>query len=57
MLVIPGNHDIGNAFATGFNRDKTYSVRGVTAEEKAEISHRGRALAEFAEKLVTYIKK
>ncbi len=37
VLVIPGNHDIGNAFATGFNRDKTYSVRGVTAEEFAEI--------------------
>ena len=29
----------------------------LTAEEKAEISHRGRALAEFAEKLGTYLKK
>lgn len=37
VLVIPGNHDIGNAFATGFNRAKTYSVRAVTAEEFAEI--------------------
>lgn len=37
VLVIPGNHDIGNAFAAGYNRDKTYSVRTVTAEEFAEI--------------------
>ena len=37
VLVIPGNHDIQNAFASGYNRDKTYSVRTVTAEEFAEI--------------------
>ena len=29
VLVIPGNHDIGNAFAAGYNRGKTYSVRTV----------------------------
>lgn len=37
VLVIPGNHDIANAFAAGYNRDKTYSVRTVMAEEFAEI--------------------
>lgn len=37
VLVIPGNHDIQNAFASGYNRDKSYSVRTVTAEEFAEI--------------------
>ncbi len=37
VLVIPGNHDIGNAFAAGYNRGKTYSVRTVGAEEFAEI--------------------
>lgn len=37
VLVIPGNHDIQNAFASGFNRDKTYNVRTVTAEDFAEI--------------------
>lgn len=37
VLVIPGNHDIQNAFASGYNRDKTYNVRTVTAEEFAEI--------------------
>lgn len=37
VLVIPGNHDIQNAFASGYNRNKTYSVRTVTAEEFAEI--------------------
>ena len=36
-------------------RAKTFAQ--LTAEEKAEISHRGRALAEFAEKLGTYLKK
>lgn len=29
----------------------------LTAEEKANISHRGKALADFAEKLETYLKK
>lgn len=37
VLVIPGNHDVGNAFASGYNRDKTYSVRTVLADEFAEI--------------------
>lgn len=37
VLVIPGNHDIQNAFASGYNRDKSYSVRTVTAEDFAEI--------------------
>ena len=36
-------------------RAKTFAQ--LTAEEKAEISHRGKALAEFAEKLGTYLKK
>ena len=29
----------------------------LTAEEKSVISHRGRALADFVEKLATYLKK
>lgn len=29
----------------------------LSAEEKSAISHRGRALADFAEKLATYLKK
>ena len=37
--------------------DKAKTFAQLTAEEKAEISHRGRALAEFAEKLGTYLKK
>lgn len=37
VLVIPGNHDIANGFASGYNRDKTYSVRTVQPEEFAEI--------------------
>lgn len=37
VLVIPGNHDIQNAFASGYNRDKLYDVRSVTAGEFAEI--------------------
>ncbi len=36
-LVIPGNHDILNAFASGYNRDKMYDVRSVDPEEFAEI--------------------
>ena len=36
---------------------KAKTPEGLTEEEKAEISHRGRALAEFAEKLGTYLKK
>lgn len=37
VLVIPGNHDIGNAFSSGYNRDKTYDVRSVTWQDFAEI--------------------
>lgn len=37
--------------------EKAKTFAQLTAEEKAEISHRGRALAEFAEKLGTYLKK
>lgn len=37
VLAMPGNHDIGNAFSSGYNRDKTYDVRSVTWEEFAEI--------------------
>ena len=37
VLVIPGNHDIQNAFSSGYNRDKLYDVRSVTAGEFAEI--------------------
>ena len=36
-LVIPGNHDILNAFASGYNRDKMYDVRSVDPEEFAAI--------------------
>lgn len=37
VLVIPGNHDIGNAFSSGYNRDKLYDVRSVTWQDFAEI--------------------
>lgn len=37
VLVIPGNHDIQNAFASGYNRGKTYGVRTVWPEDFAEI--------------------
>ena len=40
-----------------FVPEKSKTFAQLTAEEKAEISHRGRALAEFAEKLGTYLKK
>ena len=40
-----------------FVPEKSRTFAQLTAEEKAEISHRGRALAEFAEKLGTYLKK
>lgn len=40
-----------------FVPEKARTFAQLTAEEKAEISHRGRALAEFAEKLGTYLKK
>ena len=40
-----------------FVPEKAKTFAQLTAEEKAEISHRGRALAEFAEKLGTYLKK
>ena len=36
-------------------RAKTFAQ--LTQEEKAEISHRGKALREFSEKLETYLKK
>ena len=37
VLVIPGNHDISNAFSSGYNRDKLYDVRSVTWQEFGEI--------------------
>ena len=37
--------------------EKRKTFGQLTAEEKAEISHRGKALAIFAEKLATYLKK
>ncbi len=37
VLVIPGNHDIQNAFSSGYNRDKLYDVRSVTWQEFGEI--------------------
>ena len=40
-----------------FVPEKSKTFAQLTAEEKAEISHRGRALAEFVEKLGTYLKK
>lgn len=40
-----------------FVPEKAKTFAQLTAEEKAEISHRGKALAEFAEKLGTYLKK
>jgi len=40
-----------------FYPDKAKTFAQLTAEEKSEISHRGRALREFSEKLETYLKK
>lgn len=40
-----------------FVPEKAKTFAQLTAEEKAEISHRGKALAEFVEKLGTYLKK
>lgn len=37
--------------------DKAKTFAQMTAEEKSKISHRGRALSKFAEKLETYLKK
>lgn len=65
-LEAEGRCDGSIAFAPigegGFGYDPVFLVPGkgktfgqLTAEEKAEISHRGRALAAFAEKLGTYL--
>ena len=40
-----------------FLPEKKKTFAQLTGEEKAEISHRGKALAEFVEKLGTYLKK
>ena len=40
-----------------FVPEKAKTFSQLTAEEKAEISHRGKALVIFAEKLATYLKK
>lgn len=40
-----------------FLPEKAKTFAQLTEEEKAQISHRGRALAEFAEKLETYLKR
>ena len=40
-----------------FVPDKAKTFAQLTQEEKAEISHRGKALREFSEKLETYLKK
>ena len=40
-----------------FVLEKSKTFGQLTAEEKAELSHRGKALAVFAEKLATYLKK
>ena len=67
-LTAEGRCDGAIAFAPlgdgGFGYDPVFLIPGkgktfgqLTAEEKSEISHRGRALAAFAEKLGTYLKK
>lgn len=67
-LTAEGRCDGAIAFAPmgegGFGYDPVFLVpekartfSQLTAEEKNEISHRGRALAAFAEKLETYLKK
>lgn len=40
-----------------FVPEKAKTFGQLTAEEKSAISHRGRALADFVEKLATYLKK
>ncbi|WP_298021950.1 XTP/dITP diphosphatase [uncultured Dysosmobacter sp.] len=40
-----------------FVPEKAKTFGQLTAEEKSAISHRGKALADFAEKLATYLKK
>lgn len=37
VLVIPGNHDINNPDASGFDKNITYEVPGVTPQEFAQI--------------------
>lgn len=37
VLVLPGNHDINNAYAFGYGTEKLYAVDTVTPEEFAEI--------------------
>ena len=67
-LTAEGRCDGAIAFAPlgegGFGYDPVFLIpeKGktfgqLTAEEKAEISHRGKALAAFVEKLGTYLKK
>ena len=68
MLTAEGRCDGAIAFAPlgegGFGYDPVFLVpeKGktfgqLTAEEKSEISHRGRALRDFSAKLETYMKK
>ena len=40
-----------------FVPDKAKTFAQLTQEEKAEISHRGKALREFTKKLETYLRK
>ncbi len=67
-LTAEGRCDGAIAFAPmgtgGFGYDPVFLIPGkgktfgqLSAEEKSEISHRGKALAAFAEKLGTYLKK
>ena len=67
-LEAEGRCDGAIAFAPlgdgGFGYDPVFLIPGkgktfgqLTAEEKSAISHRGKALAAFAEKLGTYLKK
>ena len=67
-LEAEGRCDGAIAFAPmgagGFGYDPVFLIPGkgktfgqLTAEEKSEISHRGKALAAFAEKLGAYLKK
>ena len=68
QLTAEGRCDGAIAFAPmgteGFGYDPVFLVPEkaktfgqLTAEEKSAISHRGRALREFSEKLATYLKK
>ena len=50
----------GNGFGYDpvfFVPEKAKTFAQLTQEEKAEISHRGKALREFTAKLETYLKK